>query len=115
MFEVLNDMFGGYLAATAFVIVILIFGVIISLAVRALRKFYEESIVTDTNGFKEAYMANTIRKKLPGSRYVIKCKNGKWSVDGKDEIEVMRESVAVFLPYFNSGDYEGAPEAPTED
>ena len=110
MVEVWDDMFGAYSAVAGFGLVIFMFSVILSFAGRALDIFKEEYVIMNTVGFKDAFMANTNRKKLPGSRYVIKCNRGKWVVDGKNEDEVIREAVAVFLPYFNSGDFEGAPE-----
>ena len=110
LIEAWIDMFGAYSTVVGLAVAVSVFGVIIRLSVVALREFYEGSTVMNTVGFKDAFMANTNRKKLPGSRYVIKCNRGKWAVDGKNEDEVIREAVAAFLPYFNSGDYEGAPE-----
>jgi len=60
--------------------------------------------------FMQVFIRNTSRKKLAGNRYIIKCSRGNWAVDGRDEEEVIKEAVVNFLPYFESGDYDGAVE-----
>lgn len=82
----------------------LVFGLVLYLTIKTV----EDVDMNEKLSFKEAFEKNSIKKKISGSRYIIKCPKGRWSTIDRDEAEAIRKAVALYLPYYKEefGDLE---------